>query len=91
MSQQRNGREKPVSSGQFSTQTGPFSTQAVARIQLRDLNFVSHASTSGYITTGVESRSSVAFAPTIRGAHVALRADRRSSSRPSSSTVSRLS
>jgi hypothetical protein len=66
-----------VSSGRLSTQTGPFSTQADARIQLRDLFFVSSYSTSSYLTTGVETRSSVAFAPTIPNRIDALRAHRR--------------
>jgi hypothetical protein len=66
-----------VSSGQLSTLTGPFSTQAGARIQLRDLFFVSSYSTSGYLTTGVETRSSVAFAPTILSRIEAPRAHRR--------------
>ena len=56
--------EPVVTSSQFSTQTGPLSTQADTRFQLRDLIFVSRHSASGYLTTGVETRSSVAFAPT---------------------------
>jgi hypothetical protein len=70
-------RNAPMGSGQFSTRYGPFSTQAAARIQLRDLIFVSTYSTGSYLTTGVESRSSVAFAPTIPVRNEALRARRR--------------
>src|SRR5215216_674274 len=93
MSQRNSARDALVSVGQFSTQTGPFSTQVVARFQLRDLVFVTRASTSGYLTTGVESRSWVAFAPTIRRDHRsnnAPRADRRTG-RTRSRIVSRLS
>jgi hypothetical protein len=66
-----------VSCGQLSTPTGSFSTQAGARFQLRDLLFVSSYSASGYLTTGVETRSSVAFAPTIPNRIAAPRAHRR--------------
>jgi hypothetical protein len=66
-----------VSSGQLSTPTGPLSTQAGARFQLRDLFFVTSCSASSYLTTGVESRSSVAFAPTIPSRTRAPRANRR--------------
>jgi hypothetical protein len=53
-----------VEPGRFWIPTGPLSTQADTRFQLRDLIFVSRHSASGYLTTGVETRSSVAFAPT---------------------------
>jgi hypothetical protein len=66
-----------VSSEQLSTPTGPLSTQAGARFQLRDLFFISTCSASSYLTTGVESRSSVAFAPTIPSRTRAPRANRR--------------
>jgi hypothetical protein len=66
-----------VSSAHLSTPTGPLSTQPGARFQLRDLFFVSTYSASSYLTTGVESRSSVAFAPTIPSRTRAPRANRR--------------
>ena len=78
-----------VGSGQFSTRTGPFSTQAVAHIQLRDVAFVSRASASGYLTTGVETRSSVPYAPTNHPWNDPSCADRRTGTSRSSS-VSRL-
>jgi len=53
-----------VESGRLHTLTGSFSTQADTRFQLRDLIFISSYSAGSYLTTGVESRSSVAFAPT---------------------------
>ena len=82
-------RHVPVGSGQFSTRTGPFSTQAVAHIQLRDVAFVSHASASGYLTTGVETRSSVPYAPTNHPWNDLSCANRRTGTSRSSS-VSRL-
>jgi hypothetical protein len=85
----RDLRDALVGDGQLSTQTGPFSTQAAAHIQLRDVAFVSHASASSYLTTGVETRSSVPFAPTIHLWNDPSCADRRTGTSRSSS-VSRL-
>ena len=79
-----------VEPGGFSTRQGPFSTQAAAHIQLRDLSFVTRASTVSYLTTGVESRSSVPYAPTNQRWSVPSCADRRTVTSRSSS-VSRLS
>ena len=56
-------KDMVVSYGQLSTQTGPLSTQAVARIQLRDPDFVTRYSIVSYLTTGVESRTSVECRP----------------------------
>jgi hypothetical protein len=89
MTSTHDNRQVLVGSGQFSTRTGPFSTQAVAHIQLRDLAFVSHASASGYLTTGVETRSSVPYAPTNHPWNDPSCADRRTGTSRSSS-VSRL-
>jgi len=62
--------EAVVTSGQFSTQTGSLSTQAGTDSQLRDPLFVSSGSTSSYITTGVETRTSVDCRPLARAAHL---------------------
>src|ERR1043166_3541103 len=56
-------RRTPVISGQLSTQAGSFSTQASARIHLRDVDFVSPYSTGSYLTTGVETRTPVECRP----------------------------
>jgi hypothetical protein len=58
-----------VTSGQFSTRTGPLSTQAGTDNKLRDRLFVTRASTVGYITTGVETRTSVDCRPLARAVH----------------------
>lgn len=83
------GQKTLVGPGGFSTRTGPFSTQAAAHIQLRDVAFVSDASASGYLTTGVETRSSVPYAPTNHPWNDPSCADRRTGTSRSSS-VSRL-
>jgi hypothetical protein len=46
------------------TPIASLSTQATARTQLRDLDFVSRGSTGSYITTGVETRTLIECPPT---------------------------
>ena len=53
-----------VSSEGLFTLLAALSTQVTARTQLRDLDFVSPASTGSYITTGVETRTPIECAPT---------------------------
>src|SRR5436190_20742833 len=62
--------EAVVTSGHFSTRTGPLSTQPGARSQLRDPVFVTDAAAGSYITTGVETRTSVDCRPLARRAHL---------------------
>ena len=62
--------EPVVTSGQFSTQTGPLSTQAATDSKLRDHLFVTVDSAVAYITTGVETRTSVDCRPLARAAHL---------------------
>jgi len=59
-----------VTSGQFSTRTGPLSTQAGTDNKLRDRLFITSGPTSSYITTGVETRTSVDCRPLARAAHL---------------------
>jgi hypothetical protein len=62
----RRGIGELVSSGRFSTWTGPLSTQVAACIQVRDIDFVTSGSTAVYLTTGVESRTSVFCRPAVK-------------------------
>ena len=57
----------------FST----LSTQATARIQLRDLEFVTSCSTGSYITTGVETRTPVQCPPALLSMETGARVSRR--------------
>ena len=56
-----------VSCGALYTPKATLSTQVVARNQLRDIVFVSRASTGSYITTGVETRTPIECRPTPAG------------------------
>lgn len=49
---------RPVTSRELSTRAAAFSTRALPSTQLRDLDFVTRASTTLYLTTGVETRMS---------------------------------
>ena len=53
-----------VISPRLCTRLAVLSTQADARMQLRDIDFVSRASTDSYITTGVETRTLIECPPT---------------------------
>ena len=57
----------PVTPLDLSPESAPLSTLLVGQMQLRDIRFVSRASTRGYITTGVETRSLIECAPTPAG------------------------
>ena len=46
------------------TPLATLSTQVVARMHVRDIVFVSDASTGSYITTGVETRTPIECRPT---------------------------
>src|SRR4051812_8555517 len=50
---------------QSSTRLSSLSTQVDARFQLRDVDFVSRCSTGSYLTTGVETRTSVQCPPAL--------------------------
>ena len=52
-----------VAPGHAPMPSGLLSTQAVAHIQVRDVDIVTLYSASGYLTTGVETRTSVHCAP----------------------------
>ena len=58
---------------QLSTWTGLLSTRAVARMQLRDVNFVTHAKHDTYLPTGVETRSPIGCAPAVHTRRWVLR------------------
>ena len=64
MKMQRARTLSTVSCGEFYTPLATLSTQVVARNQLRDIIFVSRASTGSYITTGVETRTPIECRPT---------------------------
>ena len=53
-----------VSSAGLFTLQASLSTQAAARMQLRDIDFVTRGSTGSYITTGVETRTPIECPPT---------------------------
>ena len=54
----------PVSSVELCTRLASLSTRPDVRMQLRDIVFVSRASTGSYITTGVETRTLIECRPT---------------------------
>jgi hypothetical protein len=64
MKMQRARTLSTVSCGEFYTPLATLSTQVVARMHVRDIVFVSHASTGSYITTGVETRTPIECRPT---------------------------
>jgi hypothetical protein len=51
--------------GRLSTQPGSFSTRTASVVQLRDVVFVTACFTGSYLTTGVETRSTVPYAPAL--------------------------
>ena len=57
----------PVRLRELSPRMAPLSTHLATPTHLRDIDSVSHASVSGYLTTGVETRSLLECAPTLAG------------------------